>query len=207
MLRAICQGFPEGRRKKVETQMRGRVVFLMVLFGILGLLGCENRPQVRSTFDKIPFTHSLRMEYNLTPPELKRLQFYVSHPIQLRHVDTSGKYEIAKGKLVVKDGKDVNEIVVNRGTPGIAVDVRDPELRVSFEENFSFGFVRGTGPQSDVYVLAFVNNEQGQPIVRYGGADFQMEQNSQLAHLLINKEELTEIVNKRRVLPGRRIGN
>ena len=204
MIRAICQGFPEGERKKVETTMMGRVVILMVL---LGLLGCEHHPDVRSTYEKIPFTHSLRVEYNLTPPELKRLQFYVSNPVQLRHVDTSGKYEIAKGKLVVKDGKDVNEIVVNRGTPGVVVDVRDPELRVSFEENFSFGFVRGTGAQSDVYVLAFVNDAQGQSIVRYGGAEFQMDQNSKLAHLLINKEELTEIVNKRRVLPGRRISN
>jgi uncharacterized lipoprotein NlpE involved in copper resistance len=207
MLDKIGQYFDWGERTTVKQKMKSQVVFMVALLGVLGLMGCENRPQVRSTYEKIPFTHSLRMEYNLTTPELKRLQFYVSHPVQLRNVATSGKYEIAKGKLVTKAGQDVNEIVVNQGTPGIAVDVRDPELRISFEENFSFGFVRGTGAQSDVYVVAYTNDKENQPIVRYGGGDFMMAQNSKLSHLLINKEELTEMVNKRRVLPGRRIIN
>lgn len=175
--------------------------------GLLAMSGCESRPQVKSTYDKIPFTQTLRAEYSLTPPEIKRLQFYVSNPILLRHVASSGKHEIAKGKLVTKAGQDINEIVVNRGTPGIALDVGNPELRISFEKNFSFRFVPGTGAQSDVYVLGIARTTQGEPVVRYGGADFMMEKNSQLVHLLINKEELSEVVNKRRVLPGRKVGN
>jgi len=175
----------------------------LVLLGVV--IGCEHSPQIRSTYDKIPFTHSLRTEYNLTPPEIKRLQFYVSHPLQRRHVSTSGKYEITKGTLITKAGQDIQEVVVNRGTPGVAVDVREPDIRISFEEKFSFRFVRGIGAQSDVYVLGLTTNEQGQSVVRYGGASFIPERNSQLAHLLIKKEDLTEMVNKRRVLPGRRL--
>lgn len=188
-------------------KIKQMLVVTMAWIGLLGIIGCENRPQMKSTYDKIPFTNSLRVEYDLTPVEIKRLQFYVSHPIELRHVASSGKHEIAKGKLVTKAGQNIYEIVVSRGTPGIAVDVQDTKLRISFEKNFSFGFVPGMAAQSDVYVLAFSNDAQGQPVVQYSGAKFNMEKNSRLAHLLINKEELSEVVNERRVLPGRRIGN
>ncbi len=182
-------------------------ILMSILSGyiLLAVWGCEPRPIVTKTYEKIPFTHSLRMENELTAPEIQRLQFYVSHQIVLQNRASTGKREVSKGKLITKEGQLVEEVVVNKGTPGIAVKVEDRAIRISFEEKTSIRFSTGQSPNMDYYSLAIALNEKGEKLVRYAGADYTPVGNSTLSYLLIRKEELSEIVNKRRVLPGRRI--
>ncbi len=187
--------------------MKRNLVLIASGIMLLTVVGCESqsRPQVISTYDKVPFTNSLRAENELTAPEIQRLQFYVSHQIVLQNRASSGKREVSKGKLITKEGQAVDEVVVNKGTPGIAVKVEDRAIRISFEEKTSIGFAAGQNPDPDNYSLAIVRNEKGENAVRYAGADYAAMDNSALSYLLIKKEDLSELVNKRRVLPGRRI--
>ena len=178
---------------------------LMVVVGLISVLGCQNRQEVVPTYDMIPFTQSLRAEHNLTPLEIKKLQFYVSDPIFLNQSISSGETEVVRGKLVLKSGKFVEEVIVNRGTPGIAVDVEDQLVRVSFEEKTSMGFVSGVAADPDKYFLQMEKNEAGRSAVKFAGAWYVPRDNAALAHLMIAKGDLSDVVNKRRILPGRRI--
>lgn len=180
-------------------------LMVIVLGGLVSLLGCQNRPDIAPTYDMIPFTQSLRAEHNLTPMEIKNLQFYVSDPIHLNQSISSGQTEVVRGKLVLKSGKFVEEVIVNRGTPGIAVDVEDQLVRVSFEEKTSMAFVKGVATDPDKYFLQLQKDDSGKDAVNFAGAWYAPRENTALAHLLIAKGDLSDVVNKRRVLPGRRI--
>ncbi|MEC4673556.1 MAG: hypothetical protein VST68_05160 [Nitrospirota bacterium] len=180
------------------------VVFLL---GLTALPGCRNRPETVPTYDKIPFTQSLRLEHNLTPMEIRNLQFYVSDPIHLHQSLSSGETEVMGGKLVTKHGKFVEEIIVNKGTPGVAVKVEDQILRISFEEKTSMAFVKGMAPDPDKFFLQLEKDLEDKNAVKFAGSWYASRDKAALAHLLIAKGNLSEVVNKRRVLPGRRIGN
>ena len=183
----------------------GRNVMVIMMIALTGMVGCKNRPETTTTFDKIPFTQSLRLEHNLTPLEIKRLQFYVSDPIFLHQSISSGQTEVVRGKLLTKAGQFIEEVIVNRGTPGVAVDVEDQLVRVSFEEKTSIGFVNGVALDPDKYYLLLEKDDAGKEAVKFAGSWYGTRENSTLAHLLIAKGDLSDVVSKRRVLPGRRI--
>jgi len=181
----------------------GLLVFVMG--GLVSVLGCKNRPETVPTYDMIPFTQSLRAEHNLTPLEIKKLQFYVSDPIYLNQSISSGQTEVVRGKLMLKSGKFVEEVIVNRGTPGIAVDVEEQLVRISFEEKTSLGFVNGLTTDPDKYFLQLEKTDSGKDAVKFAGAWYEPKEKTPRAHLLIAKGDLSDVVNKRRILPGRRI--
>jgi hypothetical protein len=84
--------------------------------------------------NRIPMTQELRAQHGLTRTEMLNLQYYSSHEITLRRqVETSGKQITEGHKLVVKSGITVEEVVIDAGTPGVAVDVGTDFIAVSFE--------------------------------------------------------------------------
>ncbi len=90
----------------------------------------------------VPFTHELREQNRLTDVEIKNLQFYVSHKITLRReLESGGRQVTGSHKLLLTSGKSIEEVVVEDGTPGVAVDVKGPVLSISFEPGTSFDFV------------------------------------------------------------------
>lgn len=190
-------------RKCLAASRQNLMVFVMV--GLTSVFGCKNRPEAVATYDKIPFTQSLRAEQNLTPLEIKKLQFYVSDPILLNQSISSGATEVVRGKLMMKSGKFIEEVVVNQGTPGIAVEVEDQLVRISFEEKTSMAFVSGVATDPDKYYLLLEKDETGKDAVKFAGAWYAPRENAARAHLLITKGDLSDVVNKRRILPGRRV--
>lgn len=89
----------------------------------------------------VPFTHETRIENNLTVEEIKNLQFYVSHRITLRReLESGGRQVTGSHKLLVVSGKNIEEVVIEEKTPGIAVAVGDNAISVSFEQGSSMEF-------------------------------------------------------------------
>lgn len=176
----------------------------VVLVWLVGLMGCQTY-QPKAVVDKVPFTHQMRLKHNLTPEEIKRLQFYVSDKIILHRIVTADDREILRGKLILSSGKTVEEVVVKKGTPGIAVDVKDDAIDVSFEEGTFLPFARNTELFPEKYFLAVTKSDSGPPTIQFDGRTYTVMDKSERAYLLISMEALTDIVNKRRVLPGRTI--
>jgi len=96
---------------------------------------------------RIPLTQELREQHRLSPDELKNLQYYVSNTITLRReLDSTDKQITAGHKLVLTSGKSIEEVVVEEGTPGVALDVGRTHIVVSFGAGVDLRFaLRGDG--------------------------------------------------------------
>jgi hypothetical protein len=89
----------------------------------------------------VPFTQEIRDQHHLTKDDLKNLQFYTSSRITLRReIESGGKAITGTHKLVVVSGKTIEEVVIEEKTPGVAIDVTDGGIAVSFEPGTSLLF-------------------------------------------------------------------
>jgi hypothetical protein len=103
----------------------------------------------------VPVTQELRNEHRLSANDLSNLQFYNSHTITLRRELARGDRQVTgTHKLLVIAGKQIEEVVIEKHTPGVVIGVNDGLLRVSFEEGTFLEFgVRGPEPISEPLVV------------------------------------------------------
>jgi len=91
----------------------------------------------------LPFTDGLAAESALERSELSRLQFYNSREIRLRRVVAPERRASAVDHgIVVASGERVEELVIPRRTPGIAVGGSPGRLVVSFGPDTALVFAR-----------------------------------------------------------------
>lgn len=184
----------------------------------------------------LPFTQELRSEHKLQPTDLKNLQFYNSHTITLRReVRKDGRSVTGSHRLLLIAGKQIEEVVIQKHTPGIIVGLTPSTLTVSFEEGTSLEFsLRGT-PALDQPVVQVRNFAEppdpfpgnsapvrepiaiftgsgnyyllpdGAGMVSFQGQVYEAVEETGLAHLVISSESLEEVEEQKTVLPGRRL--
>ena len=109
---------------------------LALLVLSLSAAGCRSRPPA----ELVPFTDAMRLRYQLEDKQLRELQFYLSDRIVLERVAEKGDGRVDRGRLVVRSGTVIHQILVRRGTPGVIEalndigDSRDGHaIEVSFE--------------------------------------------------------------------------
>ncbi len=96
-----------------------------VLLGFL-LSSCSSR--------LTPFTQRMYDDFTWTQEDLKRIQFYVSKDIRLwRDISTTDESYIEEGKVRLVNGRNVEEVVIKKGTPGVL-------LFAPKENRFAIGF-------------------------------------------------------------------
>jgi hypothetical protein len=201
--------------------LRSTIAFLALTFGS----GCASY---------LPFSQELRDEHRLETKDLKNLQFYTSHTITLRREAERGGREITPGhKLLLIAGKQIEEVVIEKHTPGIVVGASGSSLEVSFAEGSSMTFsLRGPEPLSEPVVLdrrfaeppdPFPGNRINRPepepalstgfgnyyltprgrTVEFQGKTWDAVGESDLSHLVISTESLEEVQESETVLKGR----
>ena len=115
------------------------MLLTVALIAMSLLAGCASK--------MVPFTHELRTEYDLGDEDLRSLQFYVSHTVKLRRELESTGRRISGGTLRLSSGKLIEEVVIEEKTPGVAVDISQDAILVSFEEGSALPFaLRGAEP-------------------------------------------------------------
>jgi hypothetical protein len=119
----------------------------------------------------VPVTQELRHEHKLSSGDLENLQFYNSHKITLRRELARGDRQVTGAhKLLVIAGKQIEEVVIEKHTPGVVTGVGDGALKVSFEEGTFLEFgVRGPEPITEPLVLS--HNGFAQPPDPFPGDD------------------------------------
>ncbi|MGH8653057.1 MAG: hypothetical protein ACREYE_13210 [Gammaproteobacteria bacterium] len=126
--------------------------------------------------------------------------------------DVSGGSTITNGKLITQGDSTVDEIVVEEGTPGIAIDAGEDWVAISFEESASvLPFSSDEAHRAEwsgFYSLSGSdwNSGIGAVEVEYDGKIYSAIRDSGFAYLLIDKESLSKVVKNKRSLEGRLLG-
>ena len=179
-----------------------RIVALVAISTLIS--GCsyyqiQNQP-VDAT-EKVAFTQQMREQYKLSTEELQNLQYYISSDLTLTREITSGDREVTKGKLITKTGLLTDEVIVPSYTPGIATNVQPDSLFVSFEAGSALKF---STDSMGVYQVSSRGKALSSTVI-FDGKSYQALEGANSAYLLIDKDAISETINKRRVLTGRKL--
>ncbi|MEM7153890.1 MAG: hypothetical protein AAF799_13660 [Myxococcota bacterium] len=136
------------------------------------------------------------------------LQYFVSDRLVLQREVTSRDDSLAHGRIRVRRGRYIEQIVIRQGTPGVAVKWDEKSIDISFEEGTSITFnlgpeEEGTHPQ-DVYRLHGTRNERGELEVAIEGKSYRVRAGHR-ARLRVRRDDKLKRTTKRRVMHGRKI--
>lgn len=191
------------RPSTANTHARGRVLpFAFWLLLIAVLSACSQRLS--------PLTSDLRQQNGWSTDELQRIQFYLSEDITLTRQRSRGSTDIAQGRVRVENGREIEEVVFQRGTPGLALfSPKDDHLAIGFDPGDDGRFlVFGPNPkQGGRYTLLASDWQRTQGKVKYDGQVWEVSAANADANLLfdLRRRGSTERATQRP--SGRRIGN
>ena len=181
------------------------------------LSGCVSR---------IQFTHSMRQGLRASTTEEAAevqpgsFQYYVSRRIVLERALSSRKERIARGRIVLRKGRLLEQVIVRRGTPGIALDWGPDWIDVSFADGTALRFAHNpkTGHDSHgdpdlweqrsldgVYRLQATRKTGVGSVVEFDGGQWTPSGTTMSAYLLIKRNSLTTHHRRRKILRGRRL--
>ncbi len=104
--------------------MRNTKLILVLFLGTLIFLsGC-----------KVTFTRSIRSQIEAKGLELKKIQYYNSQKIVLKRVLTNKDANVTSGEVRLENGMYVEQVEIDKNTPGVVEEVREGALLIRFEE-------------------------------------------------------------------------
>ena len=169
-----------------------------VLF-LLSLAACSPR--------YTPFTEALYDDYGWSSDDLKQIQFYVSRDVELKRQLTAGSSEIVSGKIRIENGREVEVVTIQRGTPGVFLfSPKADRFAVSFEDGDEQFLMFGPNPRSDGrFTLRAADWNRNSGLVSYGGKKYRVSSDAAYAALLIDLRKVTRTQRQARVARGRRV--
>lgn len=151
-----------------------------------------------------PFTEKLYKSSGWSDDDLSKIQFYLSDNIILHRHFSEGNSSISSGKIVIENGKEVEEIFIPKGTPGIFIKRKNENtLAVSFEKGDKYLFF-GPNPKRDGrYVLLATDWDKNRGTVKYDEKTYYTMDESALASLLVDLKKINNVKVKKRTAKGR----
>lgn len=151
-----------------------------------------------------PYTTSVQDDAQLTEEQLRQLQFYVSHTIVLYRNVQDAETEILDGELKIEKGQQIEEIIIEAGTPGVVL-ARDKNgnLLVSFDADnhvLRFGVNHNTNGK---YTLMAKDWNGHTGIVEYGNKEYKTSPQSSYAYLMLNMKQVNNTTIQSREAAGR----
>lgn len=172
----------------------------IMLFALILLSSCG--PQLS------PFTQSLYEQNAWSSDELKRIQFYLSDRVVLRRQKTRGNSNIEDGKIRMKSGRNIEEIIIPKGTPGVLTYLpRENRFAVSFEDGRS-GRSLIFGPDSrggNRYVLKVAKWEGERGFIRYDDKNYFIYRSDALTTLMVDLKKVRQTSVRSRVAGGKKL--
>lgn len=180
--------------------MKNFLHVLMAFAAIAFLAGCG--PTLT------PFTQDLYDEAGWSEDELKRVQFYVSRDIVLYREYARGEARIANGKIRMKDGRQIEEVIIRRGTQGALLFIpKRNRFAISFESGNESPFLMfGPNPKiGNRYALLAKEWKKHSGKVHYADRVYQVESDAAFASLLVDIDRIGETRVRRKFAKGREV--
>ena len=155
----------------------------------------------------IPFTNTVKKQYNLDDAKLKKMQFYVSHDITLlRGERGENSQELDEdGKLVVSSSSTLDEILVDGSTPGVCLDVLpENKLKISFFESDDQYLVFGDPNNRGRYEL-MTKMKNGKKKINFGGKIYYVETGGTRPYLKFEMKKVRDDKKSTKKAKGRTV--
>jgi len=110
------------------------------------------------------------------------------------------------------EGGEIDEVLIDKDTPGVVVGIKENSLLVSFEpavegKDVAMAFAISEERQGGFYHLVGDNWNPEGGRVRYGEKDFHATPESADAHLMIDYVMIEKVLKEQRTLKGRRLSD
>ena len=151
---------------------------------------------------------SVRDENAWTEDELSRIQFFLSQDLVLTRERKSGSTAIIQGEVRVKDGRRIEELVFERGTPGVVLfQTKEGHLAIGFDERRDDRFLMfGPNPnRRGEYVLLGKNAGRYSSKVTYDDKQWDVSNANADVRLLFNLKRTGNTKRKTSSVGGRRL--
>ncbi len=176
---------------------------IRLLFALTLLLICLTSCGPRLS----PFTQRLYEDQGWQEDDLRRIQFYLSEDVVLQRELRNDRSTIRKGTVQVIDGREVEQVVFRRNTPGVfTFSPKSERMAVSFEADNDNYLVFGPNPKNgDRYTLLAGDWTRNSGTITYAGREWKVSSADAFASLLIPLKRLRDGDTKGRVVGGRKI--
>ncbi|MTB49504.1 hypothetical protein [Lewinella sp. W8] len=154
-----------------------------------------------------PLSQRLIEDQGWNEDDLKRIQFYLSEDLILNRELRGGSSEIRNGQVKIVDGREVEQMVFKRNTPGVFIfSPKTQRMAISFERQDDNYLVFGPNPKAgNRYTLLASDWNRRRGTVTYAGQTWQVSSNDAFASLLIPLKRLRDNEVRGRVAGGRKL--
>jgi hypothetical protein len=154
------------------------------------------------------YTKDLHEDSRWSDSELSKIQFYLSGDIVLWKDINRGESVISNGKIKVVDGKDVEEVIIKKGTPGVFLfSTQKNHFAISFD-NVDDNKYLVFGPSEKVngrYVLLAKDWDRRYGKVTYGGKTYKTTNESAFVYLMVDLDKTRNTKFKTTKASGRKV--
>ncbi|NUM50991.1 MAG: hypothetical protein HUU48_07725 [Flavobacteriales bacterium] len=178
--------------------MKKNLALLSTIVAVMLMVSCA---------PKVPYSNSVRDQYNLKTDEIKKLQFFVSNDILLQRGEQTAeeKNTDKTGKLVISSSASVEQVLIKKGTPGVCVDILDGnKIAVSFETDDKF-IVFGDATGRGRYSLMASEWKDGRGKLDYGGRVYYAQPGSAATYVIIQMKKVKKFKKQARTVGGRKV--
>jgi len=155
------------------------------------------------------FTDDLQKQNRWSESDLQRIQFYVSRDIVLYRTIQKGQSAIREGKILMRNGKEVEQVVIKEGTPGVLLFMpKEDRFAISFDDAGDEAYLMfGPNPKyHNRYALLAQEWERQSGKVHYKGEVYDVDTHSAFASLLVDLRRNGQVKYKSTTARGRKVG-
>jgi len=180
------------------------VVVLLFITILLAACGASSKTKTSGILgnSKTLFTHEIRQRIE-RDADLRDVQFYITRKITMKREQSNEELEVTSdGKVVIKEGDFQEKIVLEKDLPGVATEIFDDRIHVSFNEGSFLVFKRDFG---GTYSLTADWDFRGYGRIQYGTETYQIDPDGREAKLAIDKQFKKEDKEDDKQEQGRRV--
>ncbi len=154
------------------------------------------------------FTKTLYEENGWSDSDLSHIQFYLSDDIVLRRSLSKGESKITSGKIRMINGQRVEEVIFERGTPGVFIKrKKSNHFAVAFEDGDDTKYLV-FGPNNSTagdYSLLAMKWKGRKGIINYDNKKWKTYNNGSVAKLLVDLKKINQVSVKKHKVGGRKV--
>ncbi|MEZ4958650.1 MAG: hypothetical protein R2830_02410 [Saprospiraceae bacterium] len=153
------------------------------------------------------FTQDLYERYNWSENDLKKIQFYVSQDVVLKRELKGGSSDIVSGTIKIEDGRQIEEVIIRKGTPGAFIfSPKSERFAIGFEDSNERYLMFGPSPKfSDRYVMLASDWNRRTGEVTYDNKKWRVSSDDAFAALLVDLRKISKVDVNSRVAKGRKV--